>query len=166
MNVNLISIGERLRKYLKYKGIGVNEYGNFTNTSGAQISNILNGKNFGITKLINIIKYSEDLNLDWLLKGKGEMLIDGTREKKRKPINEAALSEINTLQEENDKLIQEINLSNSKLNQYESAMEYKNLTIDAYKTTIEVLSSSNKELKELLTYFRTSPGETNNKRTA
>lgn len=69
----LEGLGERLRAYLKHKGIGVNQAARLVGTSGSQISNILHGKVFGTDKLYSILNTFNDLNIEWLLEGKGEM---------------------------------------------------------------------------------------------
>ena len=74
----LEEIGHRLAEFIKLKRIGVNELGRMTGTSGAQISNILKGKKYGIDKLLVILDYFPELNCYWLLNGSGDMIHDGT----------------------------------------------------------------------------------------
>ena len=70
----LEAIGKRLRVYLKTKGIGINELGRMSGTSGGQISFILQGRTYGIEKLMNIFECCPDLDNDWLLFGEGRMI--------------------------------------------------------------------------------------------
>lgn len=68
-------IGKRMAHYLSSINVGTNEAGRRTGTSGSQVSNILNGKNYGVDKLLLIFKTFPDLNPIWLLKGTGDMLL-------------------------------------------------------------------------------------------
>lgn len=74
----LKAIGKRLRIYLKTKGVGINELGRKSGTSGGQISFILQGRTYGIEKLLNIFSCFPELDSDWLLFGKGQMLKEST----------------------------------------------------------------------------------------
>ncbi|GLB51745.1 transcriptional regulator [Neptunitalea chrysea] len=71
---NFEEIGARFRIYLEYKGIGINEAARKTGVSGSQISNIVNGKNFGTDKLFNILNVFTDLSSEWLFFEQGEMI--------------------------------------------------------------------------------------------
>ncbi len=70
----LAAIGKRFKAYLDHKEIGINQAGRDIGTSGAQISNIINGKKWGTDKLLSIINAYQDLSVEYLLLGKGEML--------------------------------------------------------------------------------------------
>src|SRR4051812_10849364 len=70
----LIKVGERIDAYLKLKGIGINQLGRLTNTSGTQIVNIIKGKKFGLDKIYILLNVLPDLSSNWLLFGEGEML--------------------------------------------------------------------------------------------
>lgn len=160
MTTSLESIGSRLSQYLSYKRIGINKFGRLTNTSGAQISNIINGKNYGMTKLIEIIHVCPDLNMLWLLKGEGDMLVDSVGEagSSDKPpvsmISNEQQKKLTLLLEENRGLKSELEKVNLKYNSLEGALTYQTMTIEAYKNSIDVLSATNRDLKDLLQLYK------------
>lgn len=67
------TVKERLIKFLSYKNIGQNKFEKEIGISNGYISNIKSsiGSNI-LTKILNVYN---DLNITWLLTGKGEMLI-------------------------------------------------------------------------------------------
>lgn len=73
MNFNSREIGNRFSKYLEDSNIKQNKLDRRANTSGTLIRNVLDGKNFTITTLDNIISALPELNPDWLLSGRGYM---------------------------------------------------------------------------------------------
>lgn len=66
------TVKERLIHYLKYKKIGRNKFENMSGISNGYISNIKNAP--GSLVLEKILTAAPDLNRNWLLTGKGEML--------------------------------------------------------------------------------------------
>jgi transcriptional regulator with XRE-family HTH domain len=72
----LKNIGHRFKEYLNAKKISQNKAGQLIGTSGAQIGNICKGQNFGVDKLLNIIHTFEDLNYEYLLFGRGKMIVN------------------------------------------------------------------------------------------
>ncbi|HEY0740337.1 MAG TPA: helix-turn-helix transcriptional regulator [Chryseosolibacter sp.] len=124
-NNKLEDIGKRLSTFMEYKNIGINELGRKSKMSGAQIHNIVKGKNYGINKLLNLIKVFPDLDISWLLVGEGTML------KQQQNSNESA-----------DKVS-------------EDAYYFQRATIEAYKSSVEVLTSTNAHLRELLEHYKT-----------
>jgi plasmid maintenance system antidote protein VapI len=71
------NIYSRLSKFIEYKGISNNEFGRVIGCSSAQITQMLTyKKNFGVDKILKIVSNFSDINPDWLLLGKGEMLRD------------------------------------------------------------------------------------------
>ena len=153
MKITLEAIGERLRQYLNAGKIGVNELGRMTKSSGAQISNIINGKNYGIKKFIVLGEACPDLNLTWLLTGEGEMRSSTTNtEAESVPISvfSEQQAHIQKLEEERSRLLSEIKDLKLQTKSLEGAVSYQEMTIEAYKNALLVLSSSNQDLKELL----------------
>lgn len=65
----LKEIGERLAIYLQKSGIGVNEMGKKSETSGAQVSNIINGKVYGTDKLLKILNTIPEEEAYWIQTG-------------------------------------------------------------------------------------------------
>lgn len=74
INIDISKVGKRLSEYLQSISIGTNETGRILGTSGSQVSNILNGRNFGVDKLLLILSHFPNLNPIWLLTGEGSML--------------------------------------------------------------------------------------------
>jgi len=68
------SIFFRLNQFIDYLGISNNKFAESCGLSAAQMSNMLNGRNFGIDKLLNIFNKYSYLNSEWLIKGEGSML--------------------------------------------------------------------------------------------
>ncbi|WP_130735562.1 helix-turn-helix transcriptional regulator [Flavobacterium sp. J27] len=66
---NFNELGVRFYKYLKTKGLGVNDTAKLLGLSGSQISNIKNGKVFGTDKMFKILNKFEDLDANWLFRG-------------------------------------------------------------------------------------------------
>jgi transcriptional regulator with XRE-family HTH domain len=145
----LFQIGKRLSTYLKSKHIGINELGKLTHTSGAQVSNIIKGKNYGITKLIAILEACPELNPLWLLQGRGEMM--GNAEKEMPGVATSKTSDhkgqVKEITEANELLQKEIDKLKLKNSSLEGAVNYQNLTIEAYKSSLEIVSATNKDLK-------------------
>lgn len=67
-----MSTADRLREYLKYKGIN-----NFQAENDCGLSNgyIASSKSIGSDKLEKILNTYHDLSAEWLLRGTGKMLI-------------------------------------------------------------------------------------------
>ncbi|MCL1625733.1 helix-turn-helix transcriptional regulator [Bacteroides caecicola] len=65
---------ERLRLYLKNKGIKNREVASFIGISETTLNNKLNGtRSLDLDTLLNIIIHFEDLSVEWLLRGSGDM---------------------------------------------------------------------------------------------
>ena len=114
----LKAIGQRLKTYLKYKRIGVNELGRLSSTSGGQISHIIHGKNYGVDKMLNIFRCQPDLNSKWILLGEGPMMNDKKIEKHIIPEDKSYLAgydvedlkdELLALQSKHIKVLEEYN---------------------------------------------------------
>ncbi|MEX2568098.1 MAG: helix-turn-helix transcriptional regulator [Cyclobacteriaceae bacterium] len=162
MERSLQELGARLRQYMEFKRIGTNQLGRMIGSSGALVSNILKGKNFGISKFLAIGRTCTDLHLFWLLTGNGEMLLDFNNEKKEVATpNEGHLRNKDL---KNEYLRNELEL---KINFLESAITYQDMTIEAYKKTLSTVTASNKDLKEMLNYhIKTINNLTAGKKTA
>lgn len=66
---------ERLRTYLKNKGIKNREVASFIGISETTLNNKLNGtRSLDLDTLLNIVIHFEDLSVEWLLRGDGNML--------------------------------------------------------------------------------------------
>lgn len=70
------SIKERLKLFIKTKRTTVQKFEQSISVGNGFVSNIVSG--IGGDKLYRIIKEYPELNIDWLLEGKGDMLADTT----------------------------------------------------------------------------------------
>lgn len=68
------TIKQRLMKFLKYKNIGKVKFSTMAGLSGSFINNVKDKLND--TTILKIQLGFPELNIDWLLKGEGEMLMD------------------------------------------------------------------------------------------
>lgn len=65
----------RIKQYIDNKGISIHAFEKSVGFSnGAFSSQLRNNRTIGIDKLENILKKYADINVEWLLTGKGEML--------------------------------------------------------------------------------------------
>jgi hypothetical protein len=157
---DLKKIGKRIQQFMEKYNIGVNELGKITNTSGAQISNILKGKKYGIDKFLSILDAFPRLNAYWVISGQGDMELPA--EPKKGAFNLAAvLKELEEQKNVNEKLkkdLKNLKLTNEKIS---NAIEYQDLTIEAYKKTVEVQTASIQDLKEMLVLTKTNSDQKN-----
>jgi len=69
------TIGERLKSYLAYKNITATEFEKSICVANGFVSNAIKGSRaMGSDKLAKMLETYEDLNLIWLLSGKGNMI--------------------------------------------------------------------------------------------
>lgn len=134
----LILVGQRIQTYLKHKGIGINQLGRLSDTSGAQVSNIIKGKKFGLDKIYTLLKVLPDLSPDWLLFGKGEMLRTHYVEPNR---------ELELLTQDNELLKKEIDHLSKVIN-------YQEMTIDAYRKSFEMANDVNEDMRQVMMHFK------------
>ena len=67
----------RIKEYIDFKGINVSMFERSVNISnGAFASQLKKDKTIGVDKLENILLVYPDLNADWVITGKGNMLKD------------------------------------------------------------------------------------------
>jgi len=82
-----MSFGERIKQYIKYKGISVRKFEQESDlTNGAVHRVIKNDSTLNGESIANVGNNWEDLNLNWLMKGVGEMLLEPSSLKD--PVNE------------------------------------------------------------------------------
>ncbi len=172
-DTSLPSIGRRLQEYLSFKRIGVNQFGRLTHTSGAQISNVIRGKNYGITKLVAILNACPELNPSWLLQGEGKMVLE-PQEIGNTPDASGfqapdghAPAQTADWHQENTRLRAEIEKLQLQITSLEGITTYQSMTIDAYKNSAEVLAATNRDLKEVIQFYKDARGgEDKNRRIA
>ncbi len=132
---NLVEIGKRLKEFLDYKKMKVNELGRMSDTSGTQIYNIVKGKKYGVDKFISVVNALPDLNIYWLLFGDGHML------------KETVLKYNNATSGQSELLIKE--LENLKV-----LISYQEMTLNAYKRSLDMAASTNDDLKKMVEFYR------------
>lgn len=74
MTEGILNIGHRLQLFIDSQGLSNNKFGDKVGVSGSMVSHMVNGNNFGVDKLMKILSSFPQLNIEWLLTGKGEML--------------------------------------------------------------------------------------------
>ena len=71
-----MTVEQRFKEYLDYKGLTVNsQVEKACGLSNGQINNGVNGSRFGSDKIENILNVYKDLSAEWLMRGKGSMII-------------------------------------------------------------------------------------------
>lgn len=70
-----MNVSENIAKYVEYKGISINKFSAEIGVSNSYFSkqSKINGS-IGSKIVQEIVKKYEDLNIDWLISGRGEML--------------------------------------------------------------------------------------------
>lgn len=71
------SIGSRLKEYIRLKKLKQNAVAQIVDLTPGFISQVVNGEEAITSKVIaGLVKNFADLNIDWLLRGAGEMLLE------------------------------------------------------------------------------------------
>lgn len=71
------SIGSRLKQYIRLKKLKQNAVAQIVDVTPGFISQVVNGEEAITSKVIaGLVKNFADLNIDWLLRGAGEMLLE------------------------------------------------------------------------------------------
>lgn len=66
---------ERIKKYIDNKGLSIRAFeASVGFSNGAFASQLKNNRTIGVDRLENILRVYEDLNVEWLLTGRGDML--------------------------------------------------------------------------------------------
>lgn len=87
---------DRLRKFIAYKNLNINEFSRKTGFSSGALSKIFkDNKSFGIDKLMNIFINYPELKPQWLLLGVGNMIQNPEEEAKYAPERVKALEKEN-----------------------------------------------------------------------
>lgn len=69
---------QRIKEYIDFKGISIRKFEEALGFSnGSFASQFKNNKSIGVDKVENILQHYTDINTDWLLTGKGKMLVSG-----------------------------------------------------------------------------------------
>lgn len=72
----LKEIGDRLRQYMNREDLAINTVAKELGLRSAQIHNILQGKSYRLEYLLAFLVQHPQLNTEWLIFGRGEMLIN------------------------------------------------------------------------------------------
>lgn len=84
----------RIKQFIDQKGLNIRSFEiavGFSN--GAFASQLKNGKTIGVDKLENILNTFPELNANWLLTGKGRMLLGRQHDQLKEPEHEYKLSD-------------------------------------------------------------------------
>lgn len=104
-----IGFYKRLREFIEYKNLNINEFSRKTGFSSGALSKILkNQRSFGVDKLMNIFIIFPELRPQWLLSGKGDMLINPEVEATVTPERVATLERENLKLEAKVEALQEV----------------------------------------------------------
>jgi hypothetical protein len=71
-NKLIMSVKDRLKKFVKYSNLTVKAFEISINVSNGYVNNM--SKSIGIDKLELVLEKYSNLNLEWLITGKGEMI--------------------------------------------------------------------------------------------
>ena len=82
-NVNILNMNKRFKKWLDYNDINSNKLAENLSVSRATISHIISGRNKpSVDFLHKILNKYPELNLNWLVTGKGSMKINNSIKKR------------------------------------------------------------------------------------
>ena len=74
---------ERLKKWMKIEGLKSSQLADLIGSNRATISHILSGRNKpSIDFISKLLSYYNDLDANWLITGKGEMLLGNDKDTK------------------------------------------------------------------------------------
>ena len=74
VNTNFTSMNDRLQQFLSAENLTQAQFADSINVAKASISHILAGRNKpGYEFIVNMMKAYPDLNIEWMLTGKGKM---------------------------------------------------------------------------------------------
>ena len=142
------NIFSRIRKFIDYKNISNNEFGRKIGHSSAQVTQMLtHEKNFGIDKLLKIISNYPDINPNWLLTGKGNMLLTHTTfHKSDKPVAEiAAEMDIEIGETLGDKIQEQKQENSDFIDKLLNRLEVQSQEIGRLKAEIKLLKEEKKQ---------------------
>lgn len=102
------TVNERLREYLRLKGITQAEASSKLNISIQRLNNWLTDTSIPMYSLTDILNHYPDLNSEWLLTGEGEMLKDVSMVH-HEPPEPYHINKVCAMCEEKDKMIEVLN---------------------------------------------------------
>lgn len=72
-----MGVKENIKKFAKHQGISISDFEKSISVSNGYVNSI--SKSIGVDKLNTIIEIYSNLNIEWLLTGKGKMIIDSDK---------------------------------------------------------------------------------------
>lgn len=69
------TIQNRLKELIKHSEMSQNKFAIETNINKSTVSKMVNGTNFGIEELLKIVSRFPNVSAEWLLRGKGDMIL-------------------------------------------------------------------------------------------
>lgn len=131
------SIGQRINKLVKYFSNGNNsDFATKIGVSEANIRNYINDRAEPKFNILEKIAINFEINYEWLLTGKGEMLISNDLNKNLEP--EANFEEIQRL---TDIALYDVQLSEEKLKKANKRIELLEELVESYKLEINDLKN-------------------------
>lgn len=110
MNRDLKDIANRLRKYVNHKGTTIQALEESSLVSKGLIHRFMRGDGvFSIDKLVKIANGCPELNIDWLINGRGEMTYD--KEAPRESDKDNQIAFLNELLRSKDETIEALKRS-------------------------------------------------------
>lgn len=149
-----MTVKERLRKYIKYKGISERSFCLKIGVSAAFVNSIV--KSIQPDKIERITFHYPDLNTGWLLTGEGEMLkgstpasVLQTKEETREPVPAYVLD----LLMEKDRMMHEkerelLKQNTALIEQNKVVLDQNKIVIEQNATLIETLKTELQEIKK------------------
>lgn len=140
---------QRLKLFIDYKGISVSQFEKSVGMSnGSLASQLKNNKTIGVDKIENILKFYEDLNPTWLLKGTAPMLLNQISSEYNNSINELRKKTIN------DKKSKKISVDLEDIHEIEKRWEKRMRERELFFNSIDTeLKNELKEIADIRTEF-------------
>lgn len=125
----------RIKKYIDFKGINISSFEKSVDFSnGSFASQLKKNKTIGVDKLENIIKKYPDLDVYWLLTGKGEMIF--IKNRSSNPDLNSNTTVVKDLLEKLDDKDKVIESQKKTIESQQETIEAKNELIVAVKTKL------------------------------
>ena len=130
-----MSFGQRIKEYIDYKGVSVRSFEMKSSLKNGAIYRVIkNGTSLNGDSITSLSKEWKDLNLNWLMKGEGEMLIDA-------PVVKEPIVEYHKATEKED----ELSWCKEALKRADEHIALQKEMIDTLKKMIDMQKKSSKE---------------------
>lgn len=142
---NINTFGGRLKAFRKSKKLKGRDVGEILRVLNTQVSMIENNKTTPpLDKVIEFAKLFPDLDLNWLLTGKGEMLL-GPEKEQLKALLQSEQEELQSVRQELESVMQELQSSKQGL---QSAMQELQKEQEEHQTVKSELQAVKQELQK------------------